>query len=484
MRHNSLVRKSLVPLLAVCAFVGTVAVVSAAFDLQSWKYSRPIETNGKTGIIKATFPKDMTWEKSDFSDLRIIAGEGERDPQEMTEVPFAVTDQTDLSYPRQVIMTSDIINAGTQSTGSFQFIADSKEFGLVKTRIVIQTSSPNYRRGVSVYSSDVLLPIDDARWTLITSLGYVFKFTDPNTGYTSGKFDIDFPANNSRYFKVVIDSGPEGAVPVTMLTFGGKKSSADIQPAYQEDRPISVYNNPTKKATEAVIDMGVSGRLTREVTLYPTDANYSRRVLIDVSDTNTATSSWRSVGQSSISHIVTPTFTGGSNTISYPRQNARFIRISIVNDDNPPLTLGTKVTVEGPLVTVFFEAKPGISYRAYYGNSYARTPQYDTSAFKSYIDETTLSSASVGAEVLNTAYVAPAGPIVPFSEAYPGLLNGFLVIIVLIIGGFIFLYARKFINKPAGGNDFTGGQSPTLPVSNPSDTPQANSAEVPDQFVK
>jgi hypothetical protein len=482
MRHNSLIQKSLTSVLAVCAFVGTVGVVNAAFDLQSWKYSRTIETGGKTGIIKATFPKDMTWENHNFSDLRIIAGEGERDPQAMTEVPFAVTDILGTSYstPRTVIVNP--LNLGTQSDGSVVFVADTGNTGFVRTELAIETNSPNYRRQVSIYGADTLLPLGDTRWSLLNSSGYIFKFTDPNTGYTSGKNDIKFTANTSRYFKVVVSAGPEGPISVKEVVLFEKVST--IPPTYSEDKLLSVYNNPTKKATEAVIDMGVSGRLTQGVTLYPTDANYSRRVLIDVSDTNTATSSWRSVGQSSISHIVTPTFTGGSNTISYSRQNARFIRISIVNDDNPPLTLGTKVTVEGPLVTVFFEAKPGISYRAYYGNSNARTPQYDTSAFKSYIDETTLSSASVGAEVFNTVYVAPAGPVIPFSEAYPGLLNGFLVIIVLIIGALIFLYARKFIKKTTEGSDFTGGQSPTRPVSNPSDAPQANSTEVPDQFVK
>jgi hypothetical protein len=137
-----------------------------------------------------------------------------------------------------------------------------------------------------------------------------------------------------------------------------------------------------------------------------------------------------------------------------------------VNDDNPPLSVASKVTVGGPILGVIFEAQAGKSYSMYYGNMYAAKPNYDLVRISSYIEEQALPTATLGGEIANPEYVAPEGPFVPYTESHKGILNGALVIVVLIIAALIALYLRMYMKKHAvpanAGNGFMGGANPVV----------------------
>jgi hypothetical protein len=312
-----------------------------------------------------------------------------------------------------------------------------------------------------LYASNSLLSLDSAGWSLVTRDGYIFKFTDPYSGFSSGKGSINFSANTSQYFKVVISSGPEGSIAVQNARVANDVSVE--RKSYSQDFSVSTYNNPTKKTTEVVVDLGFEGRISQEITLYTTDSNYNRRVIIEGTNDQYATSSWRYIGEGSISRISTSLFQGFSNTVGYSEQRYRYIKLSVVNDDNPPLNVSSKVSVSGPVVSIIFEAQSGKAYSLYYGNARAQKPNYDIVRLSSYIEEAGLPIASVGAEIANPDYVAPKGPVVPFTESNKGFLNGLLVFVVLIIGGGIAVYLRTYIKHGKKGyldpnsGAFTGG---------------------------
>ena len=64
-------------------------------------------------------------------------------------------------------------------------------------------------------------------------------------------------------------------------------------------------------------------------------------------------------------------------TISFPEQRQENYRITIVNQDNPPLAV-TGIKSEGNSYRATFLASKGGKYRVYYGSETAEAPSYDT----------------------------------------------------------------------------------------------------------
>ena len=408
----------------------------ADFSLSDWQYSRVINNPSSiAGMVKVVLPNDISWTTKDFSELRVIDANN-------AEVPFVLT--RNITPPTSSV-SANILNVGTDSDGSTKFIVDTLKSGIVRTNLDFIISNPDFRRQVTIYSSDTLLSINDSRWSRINNSGYIFSFTDPSTGSKQGKSSVGFEANTSRYFKVVISGGQEGS-----LVINGAKvfDNTEISlSSYTQELPATIFNNPKNKTTEVLIDRGVSGLLSNSINLFSKDSNYVRKVIIEGSDTSsTDGSGWNYIGESSISSVSTPLFQGYKNEVDFSEQTYRYIRISIVNDDNPPLVLDPKVKISGPSLEVIFDSKPNNTYRIFYGNSGARMPQYDISRFASYIQTSNLPTFFVGQQVSNSSYIAPKPPVVPFTESNKYLLNTLLVLVVIVIGAAVILYLRKYLS--------------------------------------
>ena len=418
----------------VALVVSIAGIASASFTPSAWQYMRTI-SSVQGEFVKVILPNDISWTDNTFADIRIIG-------QDQREVPYLLT--KNIASRSQGIPLS-ILNKTTRSDGYTQALIDMGNSKQVHTDLSLVTSGANFRRQVSIYSSDALMTMDDPHWNLVTDKGYIFRFTDQYTGFTSGNRAISFPASTARYFKVVISAGPEGPVEVSSAEYGATVS-ADV-PSYTNILPVSVFNNSSRKTTEVTVDLGKEGVLSNGITITPLDHNYSRRVIIQAANDKADASSWRNVGESSISGITTSLFTGSYNRISYPETHSRYIRLSIVNDDNPPLTLDSRATIESTAVSVVFEGGQGIRYTLYYGNPRASIPQYDISQISSYIEANKLPVATLADAIQNPEYVAPQPPVVPFTESNKTMLNILLVIVVLGIGAAIFFYLRSYIKK-------------------------------------
>ena len=422
--------------LTALGFGGNVNVAQAAFVPTDWQYVRPISTSNQNGFVKAVLPTDISWTstKGQFADVRVIDGQGR-------EAPYLLSQSQISSSP---IMSARLIGLTSTLNGSTEFIADMGGSNTVYSALElnIRPDSLNFRSQVHVYSAGSLLPIESSAWSLVTADGFIFRVTDPSTGTVSGKYSVSIPATASRYLKVVISEGVEGPVNVLGMnvsrdtqTFIGKSSSTF---------DATVFNDPKKKTTDVTIDLGAIGRSSDGVTLNinPVSTNYIRRVVVEVSDDM---NSWRDVGGSSISRVSTSIFNGSSNFVTYSEVNARYIRLSIINDDNQPLSVVNSVDVSAPLHAIVFQADSNNSYSLYYGNPSANHPEYDTTQLSSYIDQNNLPNVMVGPQSENTSYIAPAGPVVPFTEKNKYLLNTVLVLLVIIIGAGVGWYLRSYI---------------------------------------
>jgi hypothetical protein len=154
-------------------------------------------------------------------------------------------------------------------------------------------------------------------------------------------------------------------------------------------------------------------------------------------------SSWTLIGQGYVFRLSTPLFAGSDLSVSYPETQMRYIRVVVFNEDNKPVTWSDGVSVEGTARSLVFSANAGAAYTLYYGNSKANTPRYDIARFFQYFDGVTLPEVTVGAEVMNAAYVPPLPPVVPFSERNKDVLNGALVLFVVVVSLILIRYLKK-----------------------------------------
>lgn len=416
--------------LLAAIFFFSVSVANASFSANDWKYIRNVTMLDSNNFAKIILPFDSGNLDPSLSDIRIVN-------QDNVETPYMISRDSSVSGGTHegVILNKSTVQDSTQ------FIVDTGD-NQIHTSVLFSTITPNFKRQVKIYSSDKLIPIASSDWDEVINNGYIFKFTDSVTGLTSGKDMVEYPANTSRYLKLVIGSGSEGPILVNQAILSGAITTDKV--SYNSDFPVSVYNNSSRHTTEVVADLGSNSYTTNAMTINSADINYSRRVIVESSNDN---KTWAIVGEGSISNIKTPLFSGSSNRVMYSNQKMRYIRMSIINNDNQPLSIMDHTNLEGPAVSIVFKTRTGAKYTLYYGNPSANFPTYDISQISSYIEENNIPIATIGGETLNKNYIEPLGPKVPYTESHKDLLNITLVLLVVIIGLGLIWYLKKYMKK-------------------------------------
>lgn len=417
-------RKSFIVSFVFGILVCTALSVSADWKPSDWQFKKTIRVpQASSGqYVQVTIDKQIYAKSPNLADLRVVDSTG-------TEVPYqlVVKDSTgaDQYYPSRLL---DVSTSGGQTN----FTLDLGSRGSIHDRIIIETPSSNFRRQVSVYASDT-----NSNWKLLTDTGYIYNFYDTRVNFNAGSGEVRYPQSTARYIHVVIGSGEGSTVSVS----GAQVYRYDTRQAQEEGLsvPLFVSQNTEEKSTELTADLGAPVP-THSITLGATDSNFSRRVVIQASDDN---ASWRLVGQGYIFKVATSLFTGSELKISYPETAARYIRAIVFNEDNRALGFNTSASFQSVIRTIIFQTEPNTNYTLYYGSQAAYSPRYDFARIFQYIESENIPQATLGGAEENASYVAPAAPVVPFTDKYPYVLNTALVLLVLIILVFLFFYARK-----------------------------------------
>lgn len=398
--------------------------VFADFNQADWQFKKAINVPAVSvpQYMQITIDKDVYARSSNLGDLRVIDASGR-------EVPYQLV--TKNSSGNDQYYSSRLLDVST-SAGQTSFTLDLGSSGSIHDRIIIESASINFRRQVSVFASDT-----NSNWRLLTDKGHIYNFTDNQANFAAGSGEVRYPQSTSRFIHVIIGGGEGG----TVLVSGAQVYRYDVRQAKEEviSVSLSVNQNSVEKSSELTADLGAPIP-THSISLTSSSSNFSRRVVIQASGDG---STWRLVGQGYIFKVATLLFTGSELSIEYPETKSRFIRAIVFNEDNQPLTFGTTATFRSVVRNIIFQVEPNVGYSLYYGNPSASAPRYDFSRIFQYIESENIPQATFRGEELNTSYVAPAGPVVPFTEKYPYLLNTALVALVLIIGVFLFFYIKK-----------------------------------------
>jgi hypothetical protein len=364
-----------------------------------------------------------------LSDLRIVTGDGE-------EVPYQLVIEDE--QVRQEYVESTLRDLSAQN-GETMFILDLGASGTIHDHLVISTLSKNFKRPVSVYASDTATEHGDQDWRLLSDKSYIYNFYDRALGFDAGSKDVYYPESTSRYLRVVIGRGEGSDVAVD-----GSKVLRVLQRDAKKNRMrehASVAQNAKEKSTELTVDLGASGVATRKITLATDERyNFSRRVVIQGSND---AASWVLLGQGYVFLLDTPLFSGSDLSVIYPESKLRYIRAVIFNEDNKAVAWKDTIDMEGVARSLVFTASPGTVSLLYYGNSKANAPRYDIARFFQYFEGATLPEVTLGGEIMNTAYIPPASPVVPFSERNDNVLNGALVLLVAAVSMLLISHLKK-----------------------------------------
>jgi len=437
------------PSILVLILIGIASFVHADFAETNWQWVKNISLPDQSASSYVQVKLDSeVYRGSSLSDLRVVASNG-------SEVPYQLIVK-ESTYGKDTYPVK-ILNQSYDAEGRLMFVADLGESGLVHNKIGLAISTANFKRTVHIGASDQNLSVASTLWRTLTDNGYIFKFTDPVTRFTSEETEVPYPNSTSRFVRVIVENGEGGS-----LSLSGASVYRTRQFPAEQDRislEAKIGENTATKATEFVIDMGAVGIPTKSVEIEaPTTETFSRQAVVETSPDGT---SWRSLGQGYIFRIKTTNFNGSNLIISYPETNARYYRIIVFNQDNQPVNFSSTVIFTSVARRIVFEAGPNESYKLYYGNPNARAVHYDITRFFQYLETDNFPEALLGLESINSAFVAPQVPKVPFTERYPYLLNSILFVAVLIMAVIIFFFVRKNVSaKSLGSQDNVTPQGP------------------------
>lgn len=417
-----------------CLLLVPAAIAHADFKETDWRYVKQINLPSLPGEQYVSVKLDretLSGSRDDLADLRIVSGRGlETGLQILVKSP-----SREMDYQRGTLLNL------SERGGAVSFMLDLGVQGSIHDHVQIVTNSRNFRRQVSVYASDSARSIDDGGWRLLTNKGYVYNYYDSMAGFNAGSTAVAYPKSTSRYLKIVIAPG-DGSLAVNSASVYRDEIVAGENESIETN--VAIVQNHESKTTEITADLGTKGMLTHSITLDASSANFNRRAVVQESNDG---SMWTRIEQGYIFNIATPLFTGKELTIPYEGSKARYIRVIVFNEDSAPVAFGSKAVIQGTSRYVVFSASPENSYRLFYGNGNAATPRYDLARFFQYIDTRSMPVASLGGGASNPSYVEALPPVPPFSERYPYILNGVLVLLVLVIGLFIYLYVRKIAKQ-------------------------------------
>lgn len=372
-----------------------------------------------------------------LEDLRLVEPPESREA-DSREVPYKLL--VEVGEHRRAAVPVKMRDLGYVPNDHTTFVLDLQAEGDLHNEVEIQTSSANFQRRVTVEASD-----DGATWRVLQRDGKIFDFTIPERGFSTRDTRVRYPSTAARFLRVrVIDDELE---PLTVR--GAVVFFAQQLAPRHSSLPLAIVNraeNPEDKQTTLLLDAGSAGFPANAVRLEIPRRNFYRQATLEGSD-DALTWAPAQTGET-LYDFDTPKFVGSNRLIQFGESRYRYYRITIFNEDNPPLDV-TGAQLRGFARKLIFSADAGAAYRLYYGNPAASAPSYELERIFPYLVTEDLPAARLGAHTPNRELVMPT-PVPPpparpepFTERHPWLLPGVVGLAALLLGLFLARLARQ-----------------------------------------
>jgi hypothetical protein len=397
---------------AVAAVLCSLAALGASLPAawQHWRYSRAIDLPATESprLVTVKLPQDIYAHAApELDDLRVIDERG-------AEVPFALRTEVGVQHP--AALRGATILENSFAPGHYtQLVLDFKNVADFHSSIQIDTAQPEFMEWVEVAASD-----DAKVWRIVQERAPIFRF--PREGH-SGTTMVSYSPTNARYLRLrILDGGKQ--FPVTsariMLNPVAKLQREPLRASFIPASSATPYE------TAWSTDLGAEYLPLSEVRFQVGPGEFVREVTIETSPDR---SQWYEAGSGEVYRFAQ----GGRDceqlTVPIAGPTGRYLRVEIANGNDKPLP---GVTPELYIATqqIAFDQNPGRSYRLLYGDTVAKTPQYDLSR---RIDAQQIAAAfpaQTGSEEVNADWVDPR----PWTETHKFVLWFGVALAVLLIG--------------------------------------------------
>jgi hypothetical protein len=382
------------------------STAAAQLDVGGWRYTRKITLPpglAQQGFVEIEPDAELfAGAAPGLRDVRIVERTSGKETPYQLVVQRAVERRSEMP-----LVIRDLGQVGDRYT---TFAADLGQHGVLHNGIEILTSSEEFQRTVVVEGSS-----DGRTWITLQSGQRIFDFRLKERGFVTRDTTVSYTETTSTQLRIRIED--DGQAPLTVTGarafFVEQEREGRVDYAASVGPPVEVSY---AQATQYLLDLGGSGLPSSAVRVTASTENFLRRVTIESSADRTA---WRRLPVTAVLYSFrTPKFVGGNDTFSYAETTDRYLRLSIVNEDSPPLDVQA-IEVSGVRRKLIFEATPGEAYDLYYGNVEVGRPSYDLRHFFEYLATDDLPLALLGAEGLNPGLEEPTEP---FTERYPWIL--------------------------------------------------------------
>lgn len=411
--------------------LAVVFSVYADFDQTAWKYRSGITAGSasRDGYVVLELPSELFSNlKPDLSDLRVVNQDG--------EVPYVAA--AEREYETFMRVPARMFNLSSVAGDSTTFIVDVGQPGTFSNSVTIRTSSENFRRLVEIQGSD-----DQQSWRTLNPKGQIFDYTVRDIKPVAVRdTTVYYPDSTFRYLLVRIFDQGETALKISGAEMARKISVPAREISYEPQMEIS--QNDKDRSTDVILDLGARGIPHRRGRLATSSANFSRAVAIYASDDK---SNWQLLSNAYVFDINAPNFTGANLEFSYPEINRRYLKLSIINRDDRPITV-SGVALFGIVRKVLFRYDPSKEYSIYAGNPNAKRPQYDIEKISQYVDAASLDRVSAGPVGENPSFVPVRLPKPPLSERSPYLLPIVLGLVVAVLAFLLLRVVQRTASLP------------------------------------
>jgi hypothetical protein len=372
----------------VLASTGAAGARPARETLDAWAFRKPVTVPAlsQPGFVELRLDADVMREATPtLTDLRLRDDTG-------GDVAYFVRRRERLVAP--VARETPMLELVTTREGAVRFVLDAgvDRGPHSRVRLSVRDQARNFRVPVRVETAD-----DGRAWRLVREAGFIYRVEgETKTADTS----VSYPTTTARWLRLTI--GAEKGQPLPLA--GAAIVLADT--GREEDRiPAALVERDAesmRRTTRLVLDLR-SRRPADRIELDVVERVFQRVVLVEAGDDRTT---WRWVGSSAISAVDVAGIRERLTSVRFPETAARYLRLTIQNLDEPPLTV-SGARVFAVKRAVVFEAMPGRTYVLDYGNPGAAAPREDARALPFLGDR--LPTATLGA-----TRPVPATPSAPW----------------------------------------------------------------------
>jgi hypothetical protein len=370
------IRGQAIAVALVLAGAGAAGAKPAREAPDAWAFRKPVVVPAlaQPTFVELRLDGDVTREAAPtLADLRVRDNAGQ-------DVPYAVRRRERLASP--VPRETPVLDLVTTPEGAVRFVLDAGANRTThsRVRLSIRDQARNFRVPVRVETAD-----DSRAWRLVREAGFIYRVEgETKTADTS----VSYPSSTARWLRLTIGPEKGHALPLAgaSVLFGDAGREEERIPAALVERDAESM----RRTTRVVLDLK-SRRPADRVELDVVERTFQRVVLVEAGDDR---KTWRGIGSGAISAVDAGGVRERLSSVRFPEVTARYLRLTIQNLDDQPLTVNA-ARVFAVKRSLVFEATPGRTYVLDYGNPGAPAPREDGRALR-FLDDR-LPTATLGA---------------------------------------------------------------------------------------